>query len=306
MFKLFLQHSKQVRWVSTQPPPKKIQLLRSGFDHSQEKPTNDTYLKGKHAMLNLPSHFEEDLQPSPSLSSLSAPVTRLTTLPNGIRVVSEHTPSSSSQFAHIGIMLDAGTVDEVNDALSSTPPPSAPHLPLGTAHLYERLFWSSTESQSTEAITQHLGELGATPLTVGQRENLAFSLDLFRTNLPAAAQLIAHAVQRPLFHPDDVERERSIVHFELESLAANHFMWLSEELHAVAYRGAYARSPIHPLDADLSSEVLPALHRFRAMVTDPARLIIGATGVDHDELLQLVGPQWENFHGVQQLSLIHI
>ena len=96
---------------------RKVEIIRGRRVAGSAGGRPDDYSRGRNLLAEEQPAFRDT---SRGESVLRAPKIGLTTLDNGLRVVTEE---SFSQFAHVGLILDAGSVDEGD-------------LPLGTAHLY--------------------------------------------------------------------------------------------------------------------------------------------------------------------------
>src|SRR3989338_498504 len=75
--------------------------------------------------------------------------------------------------------------------------------------------------------------------------------------------------------------------FETELMNEQPFAFLTEALHEVAFDSEYSRPILKPVTGPFA-EVQSALVKYPAMGNDPSRVIIGATGVQHEPFLELV------------------
>ena len=108
-----------------------------------------------------------------------APTTQLTTLPSGLRVVSQETHTYMSA---IGVVITGGAADE------------KAHLgTVGGAQLAEVCAWRGTRNSSTADVLKRAEACGAYLHANAQREQTLYCIDALRDKLEDATQLLAEA-----------------------------------------------------------------------------------------------------------------
>ncbi len=117
----------------------------------------------------------------------------LATLDNGLRLVIR--PYSATDLVAVHLLLDVSILDE--------PPEAA-----GLRHLTQRLLLRGSETASGDEMAERLA-------AVGGLVDVGVGLDYVEVYAVAPAdgfevalELLAEAVQRPAFHPEEVERQR--------------------------------------------------------------------------------------------------
>ena len=105
----------------------------------------------------------------------------LTTLSNGPKIASEDTGGASLA---VGMYVAAGSKNE------------NPYT-TGAAHLLERMAFKATRNRTAFRVTREAEVIGANLLASASREQMAYTVDCLKTNLPEAVELLADTVMNP-------------------------------------------------------------------------------------------------------------
>lgn len=125
-----------------------------------------------------------------------------TTLPNGIRVVTEQMPAVRT--AAMGIWVGAGSRYE----------PASLH---GISHFLEHLFFKGTERRSALEIAQAVDDIGGQMNAFTDREQTVFYVKVLSAHLERAVEICADMLLRSTFSPESIERERQVIIEEIKS-----------------------------------------------------------------------------------------
>ncbi|KAJ9520796.1 hypothetical protein QJQ45_013974, partial [Haematococcus lacustris] len=214
-----------------------------------------------------------NVEPSqPYRAPSSPPPTEITTLPNGVRIVSEAMPGPTSS---IGLYVNSGSIYEDDRSR-------------GCSALLECLAFKSSTHRPSLAIMKGVERLGGNIAANASREQMSYTLDCLKTGVPAALELLCDVVLNPKFAPAEVEEQKGRLQALLTSKDIQTTL-LSELLTREAYKGALSR-PLIPDPSDLYFLTPQVLHDFcRAHYTAP-RLVLAASGVDHRQLVELAEP----------------
>jgi len=203
-------------------------------------------------------------------------VYRKSVLPNGVRLVTEELPYCHS--LSLGLWLEAGSRDEA---------PSEG----GLTHFLEHLAFKGTPSRSAYDLAREIDQLGGAGNAFTTRENTCFHLKVLGEQLPRAANLLVDLVLNPLYQPQDLERERTVI---LEEIAAQEDT--PEDLVQVHFAREFWRDcslgrSILGETEDIARYSREDLLAYRRAVYRPERLVAAAAGkVDHERLLDLLAP----------------
>ncbi len=198
---------------------------------------------------------------------------RFDTLPNGVRVVTEHMPGLAS--ASLGIWVTAGGRHERAQEN-------------GIAHFLEHMAFKGTKRRSALQIAEEMEDVGGYLNAYTSREVTAYYARVLEADVPLALDVVADIVLNPVFDPGELEVERGVILQEIGQALDTPddiiFDWLQE----VAFP-----------DQPMGRTILGPAERVRAFSRDdlagfvaehyrPERMILAAAGaVDHDEIMRL-------------------
>jgi len=195
-------------------------------------------------------------------------------LPGGVRVITEHVPSSRS--ASVGVWVGVGSRDEGASVA-------------GAAHFLEHLLFKSTPTRSAVQIAQAVDAVGGELNAFTAKEHTCYYAHVLDTDLELAVDLVADVVLRGRCDPDDVELERDVVLEEIamrdddpEDALADVFLSALFGEHPVG------RPVIGSVDS-VSAMTRTQLHSFHVRRYTPERMVVAVAGnVQHDEVVPLV------------------
>lgn len=121
---------------------------------------------------------------------------QVTTLDNGVRVVTDHMPSVES--ASVGIWVRAGARYE-------------PAEVNGVAHLLEHMLFKGTHRRSAQEIAETVESVGGHINAYTAREITAYYAKVLKDDVGLAVDVIADILRNSLFDEDELTRERSVV-----------------------------------------------------------------------------------------------
>ena len=126
----------------------------------------------------------------------TAPEPRLTTLDNGMRVITQDMPALET--ASVGVWVDAGARSE------------SPELN-GISHLLEHMAFKGTKRRDARAIAEEIEAVGGHLNAYTSREHTAYFAKILREDVPLAIDLLADILCNSEFRDDELERERAVV-----------------------------------------------------------------------------------------------
>ena len=197
--------------------------------------------------------------------------TRLTTLSNGFRIVTELMPGLESASA--GIWVTAGGRHEREEQN-------------GIAHFLEHMAFKGTARRSALQIAEEIEDVGGYINAYTSREMTAYYARVLKEDVALSLDVIGDILLNPAFHHADIETERHVILQEIGQALDTPddiiFDWLQE----ASYPGqAFGRTILGP------SERVSAFGRadLQGFVTEhygPGQMILAAAGaVDHDAVV---------------------
>lgn len=196
---------------------------------------------------------------------------RLSTLPNGFRVITEHMPSLRS--ASLGVWVAAGSRNEAE-------------AENGVAHFLEHMAFKGTPRRSALAIAEEIETVGGHLNAYTSREATAYYARVLAEDAPLALAIISDILTDPQFAASEIELERGVILQEIGQTLDTPddviFDWMQE----TAFPGQpIGRSILGQADRVNGFEEAD-LRRFTAAQYTPEQMILAAAGgVDHDALL---------------------
>jgi predicted Zn-dependent peptidase len=198
---------------------------------------------------------------------------QLDTLPNGLRVVTEHMPGLQS--ASIGLWVTVGGRHERVEQN-------------GIAHFLEHMAFKGTRRRSALDIAEAIEDVGGYINAYTSRECTAYYARVLEADVPLALDVIADIVLNPVFDPKEIEIERGVILQEIGQAYDTPDDVIFDWLQAESYR-----------DQPLGRTILGPEDRVRRFDRDdlagfvrehygPGQMILSAAGaVDHAAILRL-------------------
>jgi processing peptidase subunit beta len=153
--------------------------------------------------------------PHPTLKThthiLSAPETRITTLPNGLRVATES--NLASKTATVGVWIDAGSrfeSDETN----------------GTAHFLEHMIFKGTEKRGVRELEEEIENMGGHLNAYTSREQTTYYAKVMDKDVNKALDILADILQNSTFDEERMSRERDVITMEMKEVNLCFFFFL--------------------------------------------------------------------------------
>jgi predicted Zn-dependent peptidase len=199
---------------------------------------------------------------------------RLTRLPNGITVLTEHMPGLRSVTA--GIWVRRGSRHE------------APELN-GICHFIEHAVFKGTQRRTARDIAVESDRLGGNLDAFTTHEMTGFAIKVADKSLPEAFDLLADLLAHPRFDQNDLDREQKVILEEMKMVEDTPDELLGELFNAAYFPGHPLGRPIEGTEETISSFDHKTLSSFHAREFSPANLVVAAAGnVKHERLVELV------------------
>ena len=163
-----------------------------------------------------------------------------------------------------------------------------PHVS-GASHLLERMAWRATANRTAFRVTREAEVIGANLLASASREQMAYTVDCLRTNLPEAVELLTDAVMNQKLTDHEVANAAAALKKEMTELAENPAHLIMEAAHSVAFTGGLG-APLVATPASLSRLDGDHLAHFVQATYTAPRVVLAAAGVDHAELVSVAEP----------------
>lgn len=155
-------------------------------------------------------------------TAVAGPQTQISTLPNGLTVATESSPSATT--ATVGVWIDAGSRAETAKTN-------------GTAHFLEHMAFKGTQKRSQHALEIEVENLGAHLNAYTSREQTVYYAKSFKSDVPKATEIVADILKNSKLEEQAIERERDVILREQEEVDKVMEEVVFDHLHAVAFQG---------------------------------------------------------------------
>jgi predicted Zn-dependent peptidase len=198
-----------------------------------------------------------------------------TTLPNGVRVITEAMPHVRS--VSVGIWIGTGSRRENPEQN-------------GICHFIEHMLFKGTTHRSAEDIARSVDSIGGNLDAFTAKELVCFNTKVLDQHLSLAWDVLADLVLNPLFRPEDIEKEKGVILEELKMEADSPDYLVHEIFSSNFWKD-------HPLGKPILGTRETVRHFDSQMIRDyysqvyvPANLLVTAAGnLTHERLVSLVG-----------------
>jgi predicted Zn-dependent peptidase len=213
----------------------------------------------------------------------SGTVFRMSTLPTGLRLVTEEVPSVHS--VAVGVWIDAGSRDETTGEN-------------GISHFIEHSVFKGTHRRRTHHIAQYLEAVGGYLNAFTTKDTTCFYARVLAPHLPRAVHLLADIIQNPVFPEHEIEKEKQVIIEELRGAEDDAEDLVHENFEALLYGSHPLAQSVLGREQNIAAFTRDDLHRFVRRHYTGENIVIAAAGaVDHDQLAALCA---EEFHALPQ------
>src|SRR5712672_4826946 len=168
------------------------------------------------------------------LSTLTASATtvrdiELTTLENGVRVITEVMPHVRS--VSVGVWVGTGSRRESPEQN-------------GITHFIEHMLFKGTTKRSAEEIARSVDSIGGNLDAFTAKELVSYNTKVLDEHLALAFDVLADMVLNPLFRKEDIEKEKGVILEELKMDVDNPEYLLHEIFASNFWKGHSLGRPI--------------------------------------------------------------
>uniref|UniRef100_A0A0A9D470 Peptidase M16 N-terminal domain-containing protein n=1 Tax=Arundo donax TaxID=35708 RepID=A0A0A9D470_ARUDO len=150
--------------------------------------------------------------------------TRITTLPNGVKIASE---TSAGPSCSVGVYVDCGSVYEAPETT-------------GVSQLLKKMAFATTTNRSQLRVVHEIEAIGGSAKASASREMMSYTYGALKTYMPEMVEVLIDCVRNPAFLDWEVKEEILKLNSELAKASSNPESLLLEALHSAGYSGALA------------------------------------------------------------------
>lgn len=206
-----------------------------------------------------------------------------TTLPSGLRIITETMPSLRS--VALGCWIDTGTRDE-NDNES------------GVSHFLEHLLFKGSENLSAREVNETLDAIGAESNAFTSKESTCYWTRLLDQDLPVGLDVMAEIIQRPAFRTNEIDSERQVVVEEINMNEDDPSDVAFENFSTAVFAGHPLEEPVLGTRESIRGMTRDDIHGYWKRRYGAGSLVVAVAGsVDHDEVVELVRERFDDWSG---------
>jgi predicted Zn-dependent peptidase len=199
---------------------------------------------------------------------------RRTTLPSGLRVVTEQMAGARS--ASIGVWIGVGSRDET----------ASTH---GASHFLEHLLFKGTGERSALDISIALDAVGGEFNAFTAKEYTCFHARVLGEDLPLAVDVLGDMITGSLIEAHDVDAERDVILDEIAMHEDDPDDVVQNLLSELAWGNGPLGRPIAGTTASIEAMTRAQIQRFYKRHYRPANMVVSVAGaVDHAEVVKAV------------------
>ncbi|HUG08567.1 MAG TPA: pitrilysin family protein [Acidimicrobiia bacterium] len=206
-----------------------------------------------------------------------------TTLPNGLRVITEPMPSLRS--VAMGCWIDTGTRDENGNEA-------------GVSHFLEHLLFKGSEKLSAREVNETLDAIGAESNAFTSKEATCYWTRLLDQDLAVGLDVLAEIIQRPAFRVREIDSERQVVVEEINMNEDDPSDVVFENFTTAVFAGHPLQEPVLGTRESIRAMTRDDIHGYWKRRYGTGSLVVAAAGsIDHENVVEMVAERFGDWSG---------
>jgi predicted Zn-dependent peptidase len=199
---------------------------------------------------------------------------QLTTLPNGLRIASEHMPSVESVAVTVSIGVGSRYESEAENGLS---------------HILEHMAFKGTTTRSAQQIAEAFEDIGGQFNAYTSVEQTVYYARVLSEHMPRAVELLADILQHSVLNTDELKREQQVITQEIAMHQDSPEDYIGDVFDAIAYPNQPMGRSILGNAEQIQSYSRDAVMDYMHTHYHAPRMVISAAGkISHHALLSEV------------------
>ena len=206
---------------------------------------------------------------------------KVTTLPNGLRIVTETMPGLAT--AALGIWSGAGSRHEHAEEQ-------------GLAHLLEHMAFKGTKRRSALAIAEEIEAVGGEVNAETNTEYTAYYARVLGTDTPLALDILSDILTEPTFDTAELKREKGVILQEIGAYEDAPDEVVFDMFMETAYAGAPIGRRILGTPKTVKAQNPESMRAFMDRTYRTPSMVVSAAGaVDHDRVVEDIASRLSGF-----------
>ena len=216
-------------------------------------------------------------------SSSSVRDIEMTTLPNGVRVITE--AMAHVRSVSVGVWIGTGSRRE-------TPEQN------GLSHFIEHMLFKGTTTRSAEDIARSVDSIGGNLDAFTAKELVCFNTKVLDQHLGLAMDVVADLVLHPMFRPEDLDKEKGVILEELKMEEDSPDYLVHEIFSSNFWKDHPLGKPILGTKETVKRFDREMVESYYRAVYAPRNLVITAAGnLTHARMVELAREHFESLGG---------
>lgn len=210
---------------------------------------------------------------------------RKTTLPNGLRIITETIPSVRS--VSMGLWVFTGSRDEDNSQA-------------GINHFIEHMVFKGTKRRRMHQIASRMESVGGYINAFTGKEYTCYFARSLDEHIERAIDVVCDMVLEPLFPEKELEKEKAVVLEEIKMYEDVPDDLIFDRFESTIYKNNPLGKPVIGFPGTVKSFCRDQLHSYLDSNYTPDRIVIAVAGnVDHDRVVEYVN---KAFTGLKRVN----
>ncbi|MBV8116610.1 MAG: insulinase family protein [Candidatus Eremiobacteraeota bacterium] len=212
---------------------------------------------------------------------------RKSTLPNGLRVLTESMPAVRS--VTIGIWADVGSSWEAREQR-------------GISHLVEHMLFKGTQQRTARAIAETMDGVGGNLNAFTDKETTCYYAKVIDRHAPLAMNVLADMFLHSTFDPTELAKEQNVVLEEIKMYDDSPDELIHDLFLQTMWSGANLGEPTIGFADTIARFAPDDLRAHMARHYAPNAVVVAAAGnVEHEHFVELVEREFAAFRGSCEL-----
>lgn len=218
--------------------------------------------------------FEINMKTKELLSTV-----KKTTLPNGLRIVTENIPSVKS--ISTGVWVKTGARNETEQQA-------------GITHFIEHMLFKGTAKRTAYEIALSMESVGGFLNAFTSSEYTCYYARSLDSQLDRALEVLSDMVLNPAFPEKEMEKEKKVVIEEMKMYRDSPDSYLFEEFSARLFSGHELGRPILGNEETVSAFTREDLYSYMGQHYNAGNIMVAIAGhVNHEQVVELVAKYFE-------------
>jgi predicted Zn-dependent peptidase len=206
----------------------------------------------------------------------------LTKLPSGLTIVTDSMPHLET--AALGVWTGVGGRDEQANE----------H---GVSHFLEHMAFKGTKTRSSRQIVEEIENVGGDLNAATSTETTAYYARVLKADVPLALDVLSDILANPVFEPEEVEKEKSVIEQEIGAAQDTPDDVIFEHMSELAFPGQPMGRSLLGTAESLKKFTDETLHGYLAKHYRGPDMVVAAAGAVDHEMVTEASRRFAKFSG---------